>query len=199
MLKYKFIFFLLLASLNSFSQCDYQSILYDNATKTLYIKSNALTLELYETPYNGRFVQAFLVRNGNSFFIELEITRDSASQNLKPTCFEKGDRVSFSLSNNENISLIQVEDKICGIKNEAAGDGFTTVTDFLKVVITQDAFDKLSKNKVVLMRINSKNYNQTFVLKSELEELINNELVITDPSSFFIETVDCLVKPNFKR
>jgi hypothetical protein len=163
----------------------------------MFIRSATITLDLYETPYNGRLIQAYLIRNGDSYFLELEITRDSASQDLKPICFKKGDRVSFSLSNHTNLTLIQTEDKICGIKTKNEKNDFVTVTNYIKVVITQDAYEKLSKNSAVLMRVSSKDYNETVVLKSEIEEITDDEITISNPSQFFIKNIKCLIEPDF--
>ncbi len=178
------------------AQCDYTNIGYDRDSKALYLKSMPITLELYETPFNGRLIQVFLVRNGNSYYLEFEITRDSASQDLQPVCFVKGDRVSFSLSNNTYISLSQIEDKICGVKFENSTNGFVTVTNYINVILTQDSFEKLLKNEVLLMKISSENYNKTFVLKNEMEELINNQMTITNPTRFFMDNIECLTNPK---
>jgi hypothetical protein len=188
--------FVLLLGFTSKAQCDYSSVSYDNSTKKSHLISLPITLDLYETPYNGRFIQVFLIREGNSFFMEFELTRDSSSQDLKPVCFEKGDRVSFSLSDNSFVNLMQTRDKICGVKFEDNKNGFVSVTNYINVVITQEAFEKLIKSKVLLIKISSKDYNETFVLKNEIEELVNNEVVVTKPGRFFMDNIKCLTNPK---
>jgi hypothetical protein len=152
---------------------------------------------MYETPFNGRLILATLIRNGDIYYIDFEITRDSSAQDLEPHCFERGDRVSFSLSDNSIISLTQTEERICGIKLEDKNQEFITVTDYIRVIVTQDAYEKLSKHEIILMKITGKEFNKTIVLKSELEESSENEVQITNPTRFFMDNIDCMVNPQF--
>ncbi len=195
--KVKYFIVNILFTWSAFAQCDYDQIIYDDKSKTLLITSKAITLDIYETPYNGRLLTTKLSRSGNFYTMEFEITQDSSTQDLKPICFKSGDRVDFALSNNTNLSLMQTEDKICGVKFENTENGFTTVTNYIKVILTQDAFDKLSKNEVILIRIASKEFKEKFVIKNELEQVIGDEVMMTNPSRFFMDNIECLTKPQF--
>lgn len=179
------------------AQCEYSSIVLNNTTKSIFLKSNPITVDLYETPYTARLISATFIRNGDVYYIDFEITRDSSAQELEPYCFEKGDRVSFSLSDNSVLSLMQTEDRICGIKLDNEKNEFVTVTDYIRVIITQAAYDKLSKHRIILMKIKAKNYDKTIVLKSELEEVIEDEVVISNPTRFFMDNIECFVNPKF--
>lgn len=182
----------------SYAQCQYSDVRLNNSTKSLFLKSKPITVDLYETPFNGRLVLATFIRNGDVYYIDFEITRDSSAQDLEPHCFERGDRVSFALSDNSIVTLMQTEDKICGIKLEDKGEEFVTVTDYIRVIVNQDAYEKLSEHEIILMKIKGKTLDKNLVLKSELEEVINDEIYVSNPSRFFMDNIECMVNPKFE-
>jgi hypothetical protein len=169
----------------------------NNSTKSLFLKLNPITIDLYETPFNGRLVLATLIRNGDVYYIDFEITRDSSAQDLQPHCFDKDDQVTLSLSDNSQIVLKHVQDRICGIKMEQRND-FVSVTDYMRTIVTPDALKKLSEQEVILMEFKSNNFNKNIVLKSELEEYFEDEIYISNPTRFFIDYIDCLTNPKLK-
>ena len=179
------------------AQCEYSEVMYDNTTNKAYIKSVPITLDIYETPFNGRIILASLIRTGDQYFIEIEITKDSSSQELEPICFEKGSRLSFSLKDNTIISLSQREEKICGVKFYDEKTGYTTVSNYARFIITQSSFEALIKSEIILMKITSENFEKTYVLKDEIEEFKNDETVVTNPSRFFIDNIKCMTNPKF--
>lgn len=197
MSKYACLFLFTTFTLSAVAQCRYNSIMYERDSKMLYLETTPITLDIYETPFNGRLIEAILKRNGNRYTIEFEITRDSSTQNLKPSCFEKGDRVSLSLSDNSIVGLTKTDEKMCGVKFINEDNGFVSVTDYMKVVLTQDSYEKLKKHEVVLMKFFSKDFDKTIVLKSELEQIINDKVKITNPNRFFLDNIECLTNPDF--
>ncbi len=197
MIKAYLIVFLLTFSLLSYGQCEYSEMAYDNSTNQAYLKSLPITLDIYETPLNGRIILASLIRTGNQYFIEIEITKDSSTQDLEPICFEKGSRLSFSLKDGSIVSIPQVDEKICGVKFYDEDSGFTTISNFAKFVLTQNAFDTLIKSEIVLMKINSTDFEKTFVLKDELTQTQADSTMTTNPSRFFINNIECMTNPNF--
>lgn len=192
-----FVLFYLFYYTSICAQCDYGELRYDNATEKVYMQLAPITLDVFETPFNARIILAHLIRYGNQFFIEIEITTDSSALDIKPICFEKSDRLSLFLKNNNIINILQTDDKICGVTWRDRRSGFITVSNYARFTLTQHAFDELKKSDVALIKISSKNYEKTFVLGEELEEKIDNDLVTTIPGRFFIENIECLTNPNF--
>jgi hypothetical protein len=146
---------------------------------------------------NGRILIAHLIRSGDLYYIEIEVTKDSSSQDLTPICLEDGSRLGFLLKDNETFSIPHVSEKICGIKTYDSKTGYTTVSNYGLFILTQPIFKKLLKSEVFLMKIISKDYTKKFVLKDELEEFVNNEVMVTNPSRFFLDNIDCMVNPKF--
>lgn len=179
------------------AQCEYSEVKYDNTTNTAYIKSLPITLDIYETPFNGRIILASLIRTGDQYFIEIEITKDSSAQELKPICFEKGSRLSFSLKDNSIISLRQREEKICGVKFYDEKTEYYTVSNYARFILNQSAFESLLKSEIIMMNISSETFEKTYVLKEEIEDTKNNEVVITQPGRFFIDNIKCMTNPKF--
>jgi len=194
----KFAFVLLMSCcLSLSSQCEYEHVQYDNTTKQLYLKTAPITLDLYETPFSARLLLASLIRNGNQFFIEIEITKDSSAQELEALCFKEGARLSFSLKNNAVISISQKESEICGVKQINEDTGFTSVSNYARFILNQKAFDALSQSEVVMIKISDTAYSKTYVLKSELEVSNQDGIIHTNPSRFFIDHISCLTHPKF--
>ncbi len=179
------------------AQCDYSSIFKNNATKSLFLKLNPITVDIYETPFNGRLILATLIRNGDIYYIDFEITRDSSAQDLEPHCFENNDSVVMSLADNTKVTLKHIQERICGIKVEN-NDQFTSVTDYLRVIITPEDLKKLTEKEVILMEFKSSDFNKTVVLKSELEEFYDDEIYTSNPTRFFIDHIECLKNPRLE-
>jgi hypothetical protein len=179
------------------AQCGYSSVFMNNSTKSLFLKLEPLTIDIYETPFNGRLILATLIRNGDLYYIDFEITRDSSAQELEPHCFDKDDSIILSLADNTEIELSHIRDRICGIKLEQ-NDDFVSVTDYMRVIVTSEALEKLSENEVILIKFKGKEFDKTVVLKSELEELYEDDIVITNPTKFFKNNIDCLINPKLK-
>ncbi len=177
------------------AQCEYSSVFMNNSTKSLFLKLNPVTIDIYETPFNGRLVLATLIRNGDVYYIDFEITRDSSTQDLVPHCFEEGDQVVFSLSDNSKITLNHIQDRICGVKLEQNND-FVSVTDYMRIIVTREALEKLSKHEVILLEFKSRDFSKNVVLKSELEEYYDDEIYISKPTRFFIDNIECLTNPE---
>jgi hypothetical protein len=196
-MKYILFFFICCFSNLASSQCNYSEVKYDSATGRGIIRTNPITLDFFETPFNGRIVLAYLKRAGNQYYIELEITQDSSSQDLTPICLDDGSRLSFLLKNNETFSIPHVSDRICGVKTYDQRTGYTTVSNYGLFMLTQSTFEKLLKSEVILLKIINKDYVRTLVIKEELEEWVNDEIKITKPSRFFIDNIDCMVNPKF--
>lgn len=190
--------FCLCYGFQTYGQCNYEKIEYDNATDKATLKLAPITLDLYETTFNGRILLASLIRIDNQFFIEIEITKDSKAQKLEPICFEKGTRLSFSLKNNNIISISQRDEKICGISYYDKKTSYSTVSNYARFILTQQAFDELVESEVVLIKISAENYERTFVLKNELEEQLKDQTITTYPSRFFIDHIKCLTHPQFE-
>ncbi len=197
-MKYVLLFITFLASLGTYSQCEYADIKYDRSTKLLFLKQFPITLDVFETPYNGRIILATMMRVGDNYTIDLEITTDSNAQELEPVCFKEGSKLSFALKNQKTVTLLQKEEIICGIKHSEPKRDYNTVSNYARFIITQEAYDELKKEEIILMKIISEDYTKTFVLKSELEENINGELVVTYPPRFFMDNIDCLTNPKFE-
>ncbi len=196
-MKYVLIFILLSVLIKINAQCQYSVIDIDNSTQKVYLQTTPITLDIIQTPFSGRIILASLIRSGNMYFIEIEITTDSSAQDLEPMCFNKGARVSFSLKDNTILSLTQRTDKICGIKSYDEKINYTSVSNYARFILTQYAFETLLQSEVVLMKISDTNYNKTIVLKDELEEIIDNEVIITEPGRFFMDNIQCLIQPKF--
>ncbi|RRO14012.1 hypothetical protein [Flavobacteriaceae bacterium 14752] len=197
MIKTYLTLLLFTCSLLSFGQCEYSEMAYDNSTNQAYLKSLPITLDIYETPFNGRIVLASFIRTGNQYFIEIEITKDSSSQNLEPICFEKGSRLSFSLKDGSIVSIPQIEEKICGIKSYDKKTNYTSISNYAKFILTQEAFDSLVKSEIILIKISSTDFNKTFVLKDELIQTRADSTITTNPSRFFIDNIKCMTNPKF--
>ncbi|NBC56724.1 MAG: hypothetical protein GVY05_00330 [Bacteroidetes bacterium] len=185
-------------SIQIYGQCNYERIKYDNKTNKATLKLSPITLDLYETPLNGRIILASLIRIDNTFFIEIEITKDSKTQKLEPICFKQGTKLSFSLKNNTIISLFQREKKICGVNYYDKKNNYSSVSNYARFILTQQAYDELIQSEVILMKIIAKNYENTFVLKTELEEQFEDQIITTNPSRFFMDNIKCLTNPQFK-
>ena len=196
-MKYAFLFITFLASLSAYSQCEYADIKYDRSTKLLFLKQYPITLDVFETPYNGRIILATMMRIGDNYTIDLEITTDSNAQELEPVCFKEGSKLSFGLKNNNIVTLLQKEEIICGIKQSDRKSSYNTVSNYARFIITQEAYDELKKSEIILMKVISEDYTKSFVLKSELEEIINGQVFVTNPTRFFIDNIDCLTNPKF--
>lgn len=197
-MKYLILLLCIVINAHAYSQCEYSMVNYDATTGQSILKSKLITLDFQETPYNGRIVLAKLVRSGNQYFVELEITEDSSTRDIEAACIEPGSRLSFSLKNGLSVSLFQVNEKMCGIKTENRKTDFTSISNYGYFVITQNAFDELVKSEILIMKITSKDYNKTLVLKEELEIPTEEDYVITNPSRFFMDNIDCLINPKFK-
>ena len=196
----KLLFSLLFLSLmlDASAQCEYSVVQYNKETQKATLESFPVAIDLIETPFNARIVLASFTRTGDQYFLELEITEDSSTKDLKPICFEAGTRLSFSLKNNSITSIAQIEDKICGVKSYDRKTGYTTVSNYANFVITQHAYDILIKSEIILMKIISEDYEETFVLKDELEDMVDGEIAVTHPSRFFIEGIECMTNPKFE-
>ena len=196
-MRHIFILFFPFYMLSQNVDCQYNFIKYDHVAEKIYLQLEPVTLDLYETPFNARIILANFIREGDQFFIEIEITTDSSAQDLEPICFERGNRLSFSLKNNKIINISQIEKKICGIKVKNRKSGFITISNYAKFIITQYAYDELLKSEIVMMKINGENYDKTIVLSEELIEVKNDKEVITNPSRFFIDNIECMTNPKF--
>lgn len=196
-MKYLFILFYTFYMFSQDTECQYNLVKYDNTTEKIYIQLKPVTLDVYETPFNARIILANFIREGDQFFIEIEITTDSSAKDLEPICFKRGDRLSLSLKNNKIVNISQIEEKICGIKVKNRNSTYTTVSNYAKFIITQYAYEELLKSEVVMMKINAENYDKTFVLREELKEVKNEKEVITKPSRFFIDNIECMTNPKF--
>jgi hypothetical protein len=180
-----------------YAQCEYADIKYDRSTKLLFLKQFPITLDVFETPYNGRIIKATMMRIGDNYTIDLEITTDSNARELEPVCFKEGSKLSFALKSNKIVTLLQKEEIICGIKQSEPRSTYNTVSNYARFIITQEAYDDLKKEEIILMKIISEDYTKTFVLKSELEDVKDGEIVITNPTRFFMDNIDCLTHPKF--
>jgi len=189
---------ILFTCLCSFSQCRYEKVEFNNTTNQALLQLSPITLDIFETPINGRIIIASLIRIDSQYFIEIEITKDSTARELEPICFEKGTRLSFSLQNGSIVSLSQREEKICGVKYYDKKTNYSTVSNFSRFILTQTVFDALIKSEVIMMKINSDNFEKTYVLKDELEEKIGDEIIITSPGRFFMDNIKCLTNPQFE-
>lgn len=196
-MKYIFILFFPFYMLSQNSECQYNFVKFDHITKKIYLQLKPVTLDVYETPFNGRIILANFIREGDQYFIEIEITTDSSAQDLEPICFKRGDRLSLSLMNNRIVTISQIEKKICGIRVKNRKSKYITGSNYAKFILTQCAYDKLLKSEVVMMKINGENYDKTFVLRDELKEVKNDQEVITNPSRFFIDNIECMTNPKF--
>jgi len=196
-MKYVFLCIGLIMSFHTFSQCEYADIKYDKSTRLLFLKQFPITLDVYETPYNGRIILATMMRIGDNYTIDLEITTDSNAQELEPICFKRGSKLSFALKNNKIVTLLQKEEIICGIKQSERKNPFNTVSNYARFVLTQEAYDELKEEEIILMKVISEDYTKTFVLKSELEQVIDGKVVVTNPTRFFIDNIECLTNPKF--
>ncbi len=186
---------LFIMNFSSIAQCNYDIADYDFTKNKVYLESRPLVLDIFETPSKGRLVVAKLIREQNNYFIDLEITHDSNSQKLKPICFKKGSRLSFMLKNNLIVTLVQLKTKLCGIAKRSK-NGFYTVSNYARFVVTQDAYNELIKEQIILMKVISEDYTKKFVLKSEIEEEVNGEIIITKPTHFFIDNIECMTNPK---
>ncbi len=195
-MKFLAVVICIIFSFKSYSQCEYSIVKYDRSTKLLFLKQEPITLDIFETPFNGRIIKASMMRIGDNYTIDLEITTDSNAQELEPVCFKRNSKLSFSLVNNTTVTLMQLEDIICGVKQQDRKSDYNTVSNYARFVITQDAYEKLNKHEIVLMKVISDEYTKTFVLKSELEELKNDEVIISYPTRFFIDNIGCLTNPE---
>jgi len=63
--------------------------------------------------------------------------------------------------------------------------------------LTNTAFEELLKSEVLMIKILSEDYEETFVLKDELEVVKGEAVTITKPARFFIDNIECLTNPNF--
>lgn len=178
-------------------QCDYNSVLKNNSTKSLFLKLNPITIDIYETPFNGRLILATLIRNGDLYYIDFEITRDSSARELDPHCYEKGDSIELSLADNSTIVLNHVEDRICGVRLEQR-DYFISVTDYMRVILQPEDIDKLSDSEVILMAIKGSDFKKNIVLKSELEEYYDDGVYLSNPTRFFMDNIECLTNPDLE-
>lgn len=197
-MKYILTLFLLNICSLAYSQCVYSLVEYNNSTGKGTIKTYPITLDFFETPMNGRIVLANLIRSGNRYYIELEITTDSSSQDLEPVCMDKGSRLSFSLKNNSTFSIPHISDRVCGVKTYNRKNGYTTVSNYGIFMLTRTEFNELLKSEVVLIKIINKNFNKIIVIKEELEVPVDDDYIITKPSRFFIDNIDCMINPKFK-
>ena len=189
------VIFLIFSTLG-YSQCEYSQIKFDKSTRLLFLKQYPVTLDIFETPFNGRIILASMMRIGDNFTIDLEITTDSNAQELEPVCFKKGSKLTFSLTNNETVTLEQREEIICGIKQDVKDTDYNTVSNYARFVIDLEMINKLKEHEIVLMKVESEDYNKTFVLKSELEEVKNDEIVTSNPTRYFIDNLECLTHPK---
>lgn len=196
-MKYALVILTFLASLISYSQCEYADVKYNRTTKLLFLKQYPITLDVFETPYNGRIILATMMRVGDNYTIDLEITTDSNARELEPVCFKEGSKLSFALKNNKIVTLLQKEEIICGIKESDPNTSYNTVSNYARFELTQEAYDVLKNHEIIMMKVISEDYSKAFVLKSELEEVIDGEVVITNPTRFFMDNIDCLTNPKF--
>jgi len=196
----KYVVLLLLFPLlqSTFAQCDYSLITIDKKQNKLHLESLPILLDMYETAFNGRIIEAKLIREQNRYTIEIGITQDSYAQKLKPICFEKGTKLSFSFTNNKIITLIQTEEEICGVRRRGKNN-YNAVSSYARFILTPEAYDILVKEEIVMMKIISKNYTRKFVLKSELEVMNKEEVIVTHPNRFFVENIKCLTEPQFEK
>lgn len=178
------------------AQCEYDVVSIDNSKNEFYLESKPIVLDLYETQYNGRLIEAKLIRRRNQYVIELSITQDSYAQKLNSICFERGTKLSFLFQNNDTATLIQFENEICGIRRKGKND-YNTVSNYSRFLLTREAYEKLKEEEITLMKIISTGFTRTFVLKSELEIMVDKEMVVTNPSRFFIDNIPCLTHPSF--
>ena len=51
------------------------------------------------------------------------------------------------------LMLIQKEEIICGIKQTERNSTYNTISNYARFVITQDAYDKLKKDEILLIKI----------------------------------------------
>ena len=190
-----FPFILFLYTFNGFAQCNYDIVDYDFANNKVYLESGPFTLDILESALSGRIVLAKIIRDQNNYFIDLEITQDSNCEKLKPICFKKGSRLGLLLKNNQIVTLVQLKAKLCGLSKKTK-DGYHTVSNYARFVITQDAYNALIKEEILLMKIISEAYTRQFVLKSEIEEEVNGEFIITKPTRFFMDNINCITNPQ---
>jgi hypothetical protein len=197
-LKYTLFSTLFFITLVISAQCDYDVVDVDFKKNDVYLETISQILSIYETPSSGRIILAKLVRDRNNILIDIEITEDSKYEKLKPVCF-KNSKLSLLFKDNSLITLHQIYEEICGVRKKDRKSGFQSMSNYARFIIHKEAFEKLKQEEITLMKLISKDYTTKFVLKSELENIVEDDVFYTYPTRFFIDYIDCLINPKINQ
>jgi hypothetical protein len=184
--------FLLLISLSAFSQkpCDFITDVNDSIGTYKSTKEYLV----YEKNFAGKSSYIFnsLVITDGIPSLNVQFLEKSFDF-IKSRCFDKNSRIYLQLNNGKIVTLIHVEQDICGtlIRDDKAMNNRLLTGNFL---FMKDSFDALKESPVSFMRVKFVTDTEDFIYKTSLvSELIQETFT---PENYFLDYFHCLETAN---
>ncbi len=112
---------------------------------------------------------------------------------IKARCFDKNSRIYFQLNNGKIVTLLHVEQDICGtmIRDEKGMNNRLITGNFL---FMKDNFEALKESPISFMRVKYGTDTEDFIYKTELiSELVNETF---QPENYFLDYFHCFETAN---
>lgn len=173
--------------------CYYSSYTLNARGKIENLQTESVMVEEWTTPKRGRLIDFTLLKSDNSLILLVEIHED-AEEKLQPICFGSKTKIQFELRDGSQVTLPQIGPKRCGFVNIANDETpYYNITNLGYFLISENAAKKLLNSETYLGKITTKNYELTFVFKSEIYDEVNDIMVY--PELYFISELDCMLNP----
>ncbi len=112
---------------------------------------------------------------------------------IKARCFDKNSKIYFQLNNGKIVTLIHVDQDICGtmIRDDKAMNNRLLTGNFL---FMKDSFESLKESPISFMRVKYGTDTEDYIYKTELvSELVKETF---QPENYFIDYFHCLETAN---
>jgi hypothetical protein len=112
---------------------------------------------------------------------------------IKTRCFDKNSRIYFQLNNGKIVTLLYVEQDVCGtmIRDENGFNNRILTGNFL---FLKDNYEALKESPITFMRVKYGLDTEDYIFKTELISELNKE--IYQPENYFLDYFHCLETTN---
>lgn len=189
-----FLFALILSILtHAQADCTYAQVELSNKKHISLIRTYAQMVDNFTTESKGRVIDFSLVNSKGIVVLNIEVYKDG-KEVLTPACIGKDARLSFRLTNGEEVVLPQIGARLCGFQLESQQPGFYNIKNRGSFLITEDKYKTLKENPLVSMNLSSENFTFYSVITDELYDDVNDTIV--NPTNYFIDYLNCVVNPT---
>ncbi|MGM0635846.1 MAG: hypothetical protein ACQESK_07240 [Bacteroidota bacterium] len=191
------IYFIFIISSVSLAQndCRYTEVKLGENKKISVLRTDNVMVESTASETKGRVVDFGLLNVEGRVVLNVEIYSDSKKR-IEPSCIGSDAEMIVSLQNGKKIALPQIGQRLCGEELESNTPGFFNIRNRASFLITEDKFEDLLKNEMILIKINSVDFNLNFVVRGELYNDENEKML--HPGKYFMQQLKCVVNPTIE-